>query len=496
MFQASLGLRGCWLLVVRLRMAVAWPLILVIIAMMAGIVVACTYMLAHFHHPDDANTAYFPKVIVVLGLSFAGFSVLMLPLDVANRNSGSTLDMLLLVYIVYPCVLGLALLAIPFAIFYYEAEQPENNKTRKQLSSAACYTFWMFFVFALLAGILYAFLGKAEIPVQALTAKLGPPGAPISAPCVGCTKKEVSLDIHVSLLVYLIAMLAFLGLLLMVCFGGVGMVALPLELIMDYVERPKRLAPDVLAHRKAQLGVQAARLIEEGEAISRKDRERGGVKRKRKDRKAYAAFQKKVYLLEKDFKKNVAAHASNKHPWWYLWYLFLGIMTAFLALFWVIHIILYMMIDPPASPFLNDMFIDLDKAFPLFGTLAYASFSFFLLWAVVKGNIKVGLRVPFLVIFPLEKHNSLMNALLFNTALILISSLAVTQFCATAFFDYARLTAVGSVFSVQLGHLKATRWLVANAEYVLVVIVFLSFIWLVCLCPPNRKKKNAYDDDD
>merc|ERR1711916_149202 len=149
------------------------------------------------------------------------------------------------------------------------------------------------------------------------------------------------------------------------------------------------------------------------------------------DRKAYAAFQKKVYLLEKDFKKNVAAHASNKHPWWYLWYLFLGIMTAFLALFWVIHIILYMMIDPPASPFLNDMFIDLDKAFPLFGTLAYASFSFFLL----------------------EKHNSLMNALLFNTALILISSLAVTQFCATAFFDYARLTAVGSVFSVQLGHL-------------------------------------------
>merc|ERR1712065_17190 len=178
-----------WLLVVGWRMAVAWPLILVIIAMMVGIVVACTYMLAHFHHPDDANTAYFPKVVVVLGLSFAGFSVLMLPLDVANRNSGSTLDMLLLVYIVYPCVLGLALLAIPFAIFYYEAEQPENNKTRKQLSSAACYTFWMFFVFALLAGILYAFLGKAEIPVQALTAKLGPPGAPISAPCVGCTKK-------------------------------------------------------------------------------------------------------------------------------------------------------------------------------------------------------------------------------------------------------------------------------------------------------------------
>jgi len=45
------------------------------------------YLLVHYQHPDDHNTAYVPKLVVLLGFVLAGATVLLLPLDVAN-NAG------------------------------------------------------------------------------------------------------------------------------------------------------------------------------------------------------------------------------------------------------------------------------------------------------------------------------------------------------------------------------------------------------------------------
>ncbi len=45
------------------------------------------YVLAFYAHPEDRNQAWFPKIVVLLGLTLAFLSVLMLPLDRANRNA-------------------------------------------------------------------------------------------------------------------------------------------------------------------------------------------------------------------------------------------------------------------------------------------------------------------------------------------------------------------------------------------------------------------------
>lgn len=45
------------------------------------------YIVAFYQHPEDRNQAHFPKLVVVLGLTLAFLSVLMLPLDRANRNA-------------------------------------------------------------------------------------------------------------------------------------------------------------------------------------------------------------------------------------------------------------------------------------------------------------------------------------------------------------------------------------------------------------------------
>ena len=44
----------------------------------------------------------------------------------------------------------------------------------------------------------------------------------------------------------------------------------------------------------------------------------------------------------------------------------------------------------------------------------------------------------------------MMNALLFNVLLLLITSVSVVQFCTRAFASYARLTAADLLFGVQV----------------------------------------------
>jgi len=100
---------------------------------------------------------------------------------------------------------------------------------------------------------------------------------------------------------------------------------------------------------------------------------------------------------------------------------------------WVAHIIIYLLIDPPLSPFLNEVFIKLDDIWGnflysfvsvlalcsfylvilhlnmfsatlpgLLGTVAFAFFCFYLLLAVIAGAMMLGLRLVFITIHPMK----------------------------------------------------------------------------------------------
>lgn len=94
------------------------------------------YLLINYQHPDDANQAYFPKAVVVFGLSVAAISILMLPADVANRQAcrraiyngacNLTLPMKELWLAVYITDAVLVFFVIPFAMFYYEGDQDKS----------------------------------------------------------------------------------------------------------------------------------------------------------------------------------------------------------------------------------------------------------------------------------------------------------------------------------------------------------------------------------
>lgn len=63
-----------------------------------------------------------------------------------------------------------------------------------------------------------------------------------------------------------------------------------------------------------------------------------------------------------------------------IWFkLFLGVLGIVLSLFWLLHVVLYIFLQPPPTPFLNWFFIKLDHVFPLLGTLAFSLFCFYLI---------------------------------------------------------------------------------------------------------------------
>ena len=161
-----------------------------------------------------------------------------------------------------------------------------------------------------------------------------------------------------------------------------------------------------------------------------------------------------------------------------------------------IHIIIYVFISPPPTIFLNSFFIACDSVFPLFGCIFYGLFSFYLLFCVLKGCIKIGMRFFCIQIHPLRVGGTMMNSFLFNVWLLLLCAVANVQFCFTAFQSYAQMTAVDMLLGVQVRNLYGLSWFFHNDFffYVMIGISGLTVSYLIVF--PNEKKAKVDDDDD
>ena len=73
---------------------------------------------------------------------------------------------------------------------------------------------------------------------------------------------------------------------------------------------------------------------------------------------------------------------------------------------------------------------------------------------VIKGNVKIGFRLLLFSVYPMKIGGTLMSSLLFNVNLIMLSSIAVIQFCAQAFDGYAIDTEVSNIFGGEIQNLK------------------------------------------
>ncbi|KAB2066629.1 hypothetical protein ES319_A09G174700v1 [Gossypium barbadense] len=496
-------------------------LALVIVAIVVCVLVFLfnVYLLVNYQHPDDANQAYFPKFVVVFGLSIAAISILMLPADVANRQAcrhaiyngacNLTLPMKELWLAVYIIDAVLVFFVIPFAMFYYEGDQ--DKSVGKRIKSALLWVVTTAIVCALLLGILYGLAGKVDFTVRHLSSVttnfpsnwdfssgqpcIGGSGARACSAYTASASSEKTWTMRTTFPEYVVALATIVGSVLFSIFGGVGIACLPLALIASFIRRPKAVITRSQYIKEAtELGKRAKEVKKAADALHQE--ERSGSKG-RKWRKNVKAVEKELLQLEEDVKllEEMYPQGEKAETSWaltvlgYLAKLVLGILGLIVSVAWIIHIVIYLLIDPPLSPFLNEIFIKLDDIWGLLGTVAFAFFCFYLLLAVIAGAMMLGLRLVFITIHPMKWGATLMNSFLFNVGLILLCSISVIQFCATAFGYYAQATAAQEIFGHTLQSLRGIKYLYKYNVFQIAFIVLAALTFVYYVAFGWRRKK-------
>lgn len=85
----------------------------------------------------------------------------------------------------------------------------------------------------------------------------------------------------------------------------------------------------------------------------------------------------------------------------------------------------------------------------------------------------------------------MMSSFLVNSALILLASAAVVQFCAQAFEAYAQESDIQRVFGNEILHLQSVRPLFKNNIFIYVMLAFsaLTALWLMFKGPQAHLRR-------
>ena len=282
---------------------------------------------------------------------------------------------------------------------------------------------------------------------------------------------------------------------------GAGLVVLPFDLILSFIFRPRRLAPDALAQRELEMQERVTELVELCEML-RKDRadfanssaartERAS--RAVTDRVEVNKIGQMVYLCERDMEnlRECKAIGDNYNPLIPLGQLLLGVFSFSISILWIVQIILCMLTTPKINGFLNDYFMWFDSWFPMFGNLSYAIFSIYLLFCTIKGCFKLGMKFVCIKIHPMIPGKTYVNSFMFNLAIILICTIPVIQFCASAFADYARFTDVYSIFNIQITYLNFYSKFYKNRVFVWMLLVSAIIHIISCILWPRDRASSV-----
>ncbi|CAD7967432.1 unnamed protein product [Amoebophrya sp. A120] len=488
-------------------------------------------MVFYYEDSDEASKDHIGlRFVVIASFTIAYIVIFLLPIDVRNARNNGGLNMEAFWLIAFISVILLILLVLPMGIFWLEINgdwkivfgnsssssagggaaatsnanttsrlaQFRNSSPGRKLLVNMLFFFFIVFMFLLIS---FAFLAVAKLPVQDY-----PCGNWISASeqirsgHVCAISAEKFLEINVRFDIYLMAVFCFLGWWLFVVFGGVGLTALPMDLLIEYQDRPKPITASQYASRKILYAQTAESLLAKAQELQDRETElkdaTGGYfsnvnKRKRELKTEFNKFKQSCFLLEKEYDHmEICMKQRGENPVTSGLKVFFGVIFAIISFFWVLHIFFYLLIDQPGeeneepvSLMLNE-FLQAFESSGLFVLAAvfFAILNMHLVFATVTGCLKVGMRAFCLFsIHPMKKGHTPLNSLLFNAILVNFTSCAIVQFAQLAFRDYARATTADVVFNAQIRYLKFYRAFFENDVFVIMLLCWclLSFAYLL-----------------
>ena len=480
--------------------------LIMIIIMAVALLITNVYILIYFSHPEDKDSVigWILKGIVIIGLTLAWCQVLLIPLDVSNnRTFGGGINMQLFWSIIFVLTLIYILVIFPISSSLYEA-QDEWTMCEK-IKHSLCFFFITIIFFVGITAILYATIGKTEIPIKVLKCKKSDgviffdSDMPIEEINVCNTLPEDStIGLKINIIIYSMAVLTFFSWLVFALFGGIGLASVPMDFFISFKNRPKSINNADAKERKQILFEEVEDLLKIGEEVT--EMERNGAQKKlfftptkRKYNRLKNEFVSRFALAQKEFdvlNKNNYIYDTIAVVFYYL-LIPLGILSTILTVLWIIQFICsYFYIlkglkdRRPGYPFLSYMLIffqDHDVSFLSF--LFFGILTLYLLFCVMKGNFQFGVR--FLCcwsVHPMKKGKTYMNSFLFNISLVLLGSMAITQFVSDCLSDYVAFTDIDTLFNTLIKNLKFFRYFYRYYvfQYILFAIFVLSLIYLFC----------------
>lgn len=387
----------------------------------------------------------------MLCLTIAEAAVLLLPFDAANKggivgcgdwdDSCGEMRFEMLWQILFFVVLILIAVFIPFFMIYYESDTTGTGIETtgcSKFSSAICYTGGSIIVWVLVIIIGAFVFNKAYVPYSDCLAEkmvdvvFQSDGSYLigTSPSYGVCKED-TLGLPVSFIVTTIGMLTFVGWFCLAFFGGIGLPALPIDMIRSFIFRPKLISKSSFVDRKKQLDAKLRDMMEVAEQL--KDEEEGiskipGFMARRKAKSAHSTAVKQlkqsVYLIEQEYIDVEASYIAYKkyNPLVPFCKLIMGILGIIITLLWILQIGLYVVprqinVIPPTT-FLNVLLKALDELSVIFGCVVFGVFVIYLMFCAIKGVFKFGLRFFCLSIHPMVLGRTSIVTFIFNLTYI------------------------------------------------------------------------------
>ena len=493
--------------------------IIMILIITVVLLITNIYILIYFSHPDDKESVigWVLKIIVLLGLTLAWCQVLMVPLDVSNnRTFGGGINMKLFWFIIFIITLVYILIIFPISSSLYETQ--DDWTACEKIKHSLCFFIIMIIFFIAITGILYATIGKTSIPIKKIEYNencdfnniILNSDKVISSFNIKCDikKEDESLELNVNIIIYSMAVLTFLSWIIFALFGGIGLASVPLDFFVSFKSRPRIITDESIKDRKKILFDEIVELRQMGDRLNELET-KGAAKKffwskeKREYNRLKNEFTSRFSLVKKEFdilnKKNYIG--ENCAAVFYYLLIPLGILSTILSLLWLIQFVcsyFYIHKDGrPGYPFLSLMLIyfqDNDISFLSF--FFFSLLTLYLLFCVLKGNFQFGVRIFCCwAVHPMEKGRTYMNSFLFNISLVLLGSMAITQFVTDCLCDYVAFTDVDALFNTLIKNLKFFKYFYRNHvfQYIYFGIFVLSFFYMICqLC---KKQKIVRDNN-
>ncbi|KAM3140194.1 hypothetical protein pb186bvf_007747 [Paramecium bursaria] len=468
------------------------------------------YLLALYCHPEDGGfgASLICKIVVVLGLTLSWCQTLMLTLDVSNIQNNAGFNMEIAWMIIYVSLFVTITVLIPISIFFYESDED------KALCNRIAITMFEQLIVCIFVGVTifltYYYLSNAKIPVSVITvdsALFVDSSLDIVSTELIQTSNIQRISMQVTVITFIAGLLCFVGYFTLILYGGVGLAALPLDMIFAFKRRPVVISSVQAQQKKNQLGQRVKQFIEYAQILKDEEKElkfnSSWFSKRSKSAKLeskYAKLCEAVDELEEEneiFKMELDMSTSN--PIIYVLKLVLGFLLLIVTICWWMHILLYIIIiqnGKPANPFLNTLFIQLESHdLGFLSVFFYGLFTLYLLWCVTKGNMVF--KLPWIFSFhPMKINETWMNSFLFNIALILLSSVALTHFSTIVFSQYTRFTTIGLMFGIQIKHLVMMSWAFENRVFEIALFswsLLCALYFLIMSCRKSDEMKQIED---